>query len=175
MDLWQQVQLENSEQVIYAHKPDQCEGRACTIHNRTDHHMRSWPQSFRFDKSVMERICEHGVGHPDPDEYPYHHHSDSIWIHGCDGCCSSKAIEYPDELNFEYFSKEELCHHLADLHRELQVAEILLQEASDVVRQLRENPLSETVNDYANIFLKAAEKHRGMWQLKLLYLNTTED
>jgi hypothetical protein len=36
----------------------------------------------------MERICDHGVGHPDPDEFMA-----DVWVHGCDGCC---AIEKED-------------------------------------------------------------------------------
>lgn len=37
---------------------------------------------WRDDRSFMERICPHGVGHPDPDD----EHADPI--HGCDGCCN---------------------------------------------------------------------------------------
>jgi hypothetical protein len=36
----------------------------------------------------MERICEHGVGHPDPDDLRVIR--DRIMgIHACDGCCGS--------------------------------------------------------------------------------------
>lgn len=34
----------------------------------------------------MERICKHGIGHPDPDDLKVQ----SSWaegVHGCDGCC----------------------------------------------------------------------------------------
>lgn len=75
-------QLENSTQVLYnVHSPTQCEGRPCPIHNPSDHHMRSWPQHWRDDRRMMERICPHGVGHPDPDDINPDHE------HGCDGCC----------------------------------------------------------------------------------------
>lgn len=49
--------------------------------------MRNWPQHYRMDTGVTERICPHGVGHPDPDQpWPK---DDARWLHGCDGCCSS--------------------------------------------------------------------------------------
>lgn len=78
--------LENSdERLVNVHSADKCEGEHCTIHNMSDHHMRGWPQHWRSDRGIMERICPHGVGHPDPDS-PWHN-KDSRWIHGCDGCC----------------------------------------------------------------------------------------
>ena len=75
-----------SDQVFIAHDPALCEGRPCCVHNPSDHHMRDWPQNYRIDTGVTERICSHGVGHPDPDQtWPK---DDPHWIHGCDGCCS---------------------------------------------------------------------------------------
>ena len=48
--------------------------------------MRDWPQHYREDTGVTERICPHGVGHPDPDQaWPA---DDWRWVHGCDGCCA---------------------------------------------------------------------------------------
>jgi len=69
------------------HPEDQCLKEFCTIHNRSKHHMRHLPQNWREDLGIMERICEHGVGHPDPDEFML---SKDIYnsIHGCDGCCT---------------------------------------------------------------------------------------
>jgi len=34
----------------------------------------------------MERVCEHGVGHPDPDEYKLKR-GWTEHVNGCDGCC----------------------------------------------------------------------------------------
>jgi hypothetical protein len=78
--------LENSEVMLFnVHPADRCVGKRCTIHNMSDHHMRTWPQHWRSDRGIMERICPHGVGHPDPDNvWPG---GSSNWIHGCDGCC----------------------------------------------------------------------------------------
>lgn len=73
-------------QLLSVHHPDKCEGRPCTIHNPSDHHMVTWPQNWRADKGMMERKCQHGVGHPDPDDY-YVKQSPALGIHGCDGCC----------------------------------------------------------------------------------------
>lgn len=70
------------------HDEDKCAGRPCTIHNRSDHSMRGFHQQWRSDRKIMERICPHGVGHPDPDDHkmsdPYER------VHGCDGCCGGE-------------------------------------------------------------------------------------
>jgi hypothetical protein len=78
--------LENSKYTIHAHAPGDCIGERCPIHKRTDHHMRSWPQNWRGDRWMMERICEHSVGHPDPDDPRIYLGLDD-GTHGCDGCC----------------------------------------------------------------------------------------
>jgi hypothetical protein len=74
-------------EIIYnVHPQDKCAGRTCAVHNPSDHHMRDFPQHYRGDRGIMERICPHGVGHPDPDDY----RSMPGWgIHGCDGCCAT--------------------------------------------------------------------------------------
>ena len=76
------VVLENSDEVMRALDPDLCDGEKCCLHNRTDNCMRCDRQHWRDDLGFMERICVHGVGHPDPDdEY-------AEPVHGCDGCCN---------------------------------------------------------------------------------------
>lgn len=40
----------------------------------------------------MERICPHGVGHPDPDEIDLEVNAKGI--HGCDGCCSAQGYQW---------------------------------------------------------------------------------
>lgn len=71
---------------------DICE-QGCVIHNRTDHHMRHWPLLWRGDRKIFERICPHGIGHPDPDQVPYWRATDQMYeaVHGCDFCC--RAVE----------------------------------------------------------------------------------
>lgn len=63
------------------HSRNACRGEFCCIHNPSDHHMRGWTMNWRPDRRIMERICEHGVGHPDPDD------TSGDGVHGCDGCC----------------------------------------------------------------------------------------
>jgi len=55
--------------------------------------MKTWPQNWRDDKGVMERICPHGVGHPDPDDVVYliKIGREYLTVHGCDGCCRQPA------------------------------------------------------------------------------------
>jgi hypothetical protein len=92
------------------HPMDNCAGQPCVIHNPTDHSMRSWPLHWRDDRQMFERICSHGVGHPDPDQFGFWEQAAKRWrpsiaadviddpypignpyegmgIHGCDGCC----------------------------------------------------------------------------------------
>lgn len=79
-------------QLLIHHKPEQCRGRHCCFHNPSDHHMVSWPLHYRTDKPpLIERICEHNFGHPDPDCIEYLSsfvNGPHPWgAHGCDGCC----------------------------------------------------------------------------------------
>ena len=71
------------------HPATQCAGRACVVHNPSDHHMRTWRLHWRDDRILMERLCPHGVGHPDPDDLAYHRSigRSYVGVHGCDGCC----------------------------------------------------------------------------------------
>lgn len=73
-------------QVLYTHTMDKCIRANCTVHNRSDHHMLEWPQNWRSDRGIMEVICPHGIGHPDPDEI-------KKGLHGCDGCCHPQYKE----------------------------------------------------------------------------------
>lgn len=79
--------------LVKVHGRDRCKGQHCCIHNPSDHHMVTWRQNWRGDRGLMERMCPHDIGHPDPDdlyykrltrgeEYAYYE-----GIHGCDGCC----------------------------------------------------------------------------------------
>ena len=76
---------------VMIHGADACFGRRCVFHNPTKHHMSDWHMILRTDKSALvERICSHGVGHPDPDSLWFFVEiakETSLAIHGCDGCC----------------------------------------------------------------------------------------
>lgn len=86
-------------QVLYTHTMEECVGHKCSVHNRSNHHMRDWPQNWRSDRGIMELLCEHGVGHPDPDEIAFkkrilgEEEAYYIGIHGCDGCCRTPSKE----------------------------------------------------------------------------------
>jgi hypothetical protein len=56
--------------------------------------MRSFELNWRGDRKMFERICPHGIGHPDPDHMAWYRRTygtESAYyegIHGCDGCCA---------------------------------------------------------------------------------------
>lgn len=84
------VTVNDTQTIHNVHSAFQCEGRACVIHNPSDHVMRDWPHYWREDRALMERICEHGVGHPDPDDVAFKvslGYGSEYATHGCDGCC----------------------------------------------------------------------------------------
>lgn len=89
---------ESTETVITAtgplrvHSRYMCKGMWCAIHNPSDHPLKSRPLNWRGH--VMERICEHGVGHPDPDDLAWRESQGipSYPVHGCDGCCDRTEV-----------------------------------------------------------------------------------
>jgi hypothetical protein len=84
-----QVTDVDGQKLVGVHDPSRCEGRPCSIHHPSDHLMKDWPRNWRSDRGIMERMCSHGVGHPDPDDQDYlvsiGRFDESI--HGCCGCC----------------------------------------------------------------------------------------
>jgi len=89
------------QRLVNVHKEEDCIGRHCVIHNPSPHYMADYPTNWRADRGIMERICEHGVGHPDPDDMEFIRltrgeesaHVESV--HGCDGCCTPKDRRHP--------------------------------------------------------------------------------
>lgn len=90
------------------HSPLQCEGRGCPIHAPSDHPLRHLKLSYRYsdiglEPIIAERVCEHGVGHPDPDFLQFieeRHGAEArrtLSTHGCDGCCGNlPAVDRAD-------------------------------------------------------------------------------
>lgn len=80
----------------HVHSREVCAGHACCLHAPSDHRMRDWQLHWRNDRGLMERLCPHGIGHPDPDDLA---HGESVMpgsaagrgIHGCDGCCTPEG------------------------------------------------------------------------------------
>lgn len=68
-----------------------CQGRNCVVHNPSNHSMVNWPRHMR-ETGLVERICPHGIGHPDPDSVAWLNKQtrpEMGWgMHGCDGCCA---------------------------------------------------------------------------------------
>ena len=80
-------------ELIRVHPEAACAGRGCAIHAHPSAHAL-WlaPMNWREDRvpQILERICMHGIGHPDRDSADY---LESIGQgrlnrHGCDGCCA---------------------------------------------------------------------------------------
>ena len=80
-------------QKLTVHSLADCKFEPCVIHSPSDHCMRHFPTHWRDDRRLMERMCPHGVGHPDPDDLAYKkvfmssRHVEAEAVHGCDGCC----------------------------------------------------------------------------------------
>lgn len=81
-------------QLLFTHPKAHCASEHCVIHKPSDHAMKDFPTHWRADRRLMERICPHGVGHPDPDAIAFIRRTrgdkaaEVESVHGCDGCCS---------------------------------------------------------------------------------------
>lgn len=77
------------------HPYNVCQGRPCIVHNPTLDwvaNREGWPYLQR-ETGLFERICEHGIGHPDKDGLYYlvEELGQKHWeIHGCCGCCGKE-------------------------------------------------------------------------------------
>ncbi len=88
-------------QFIEVHDRADCEGRAtraldadeeyrCCVHAPSAHPLRDRPLRWRADRQLMERVCAHNLGHPDPDDLRVRYGFDP-GVHACDGCCHEDA------------------------------------------------------------------------------------
>lgn len=112
--MWQIVKLQensrwsydrltdDSDTVWKVHKREVCEGEFCSIHNPSGHPLkdarlilRKWNPFSLKPTGFPERICEHSVGHSDPDAVAFYakQGSHGLGVHGCDGCCSGNYLE----------------------------------------------------------------------------------
>lgn len=80
------LSITGTGQILHFHPAAVCEGSPCPLHHPSEHHMVGWALHWRGDRGLMERICPHGVGHPDPDSLAHLAGRDD-GVHGCDGCC----------------------------------------------------------------------------------------
>lgn len=79
---------------LRTHPAAKCaDDETCAIHKPSAHRLTWAPLHWRGDRGLLERICEHGVGHPDPDDLAFkkktmpNYDSYAFEVHGCDGCC----------------------------------------------------------------------------------------
>jgi hypothetical protein len=84
------LELANGQILANFHTSTVCSGD-CPIHNPTPSHMSKWPLNWRQDRYFFERICPHGIGHPDRDSLTFSPNDPGV--HGCDGCCNGVNCE----------------------------------------------------------------------------------
>lgn len=83
------------QQLTNVHSISDCTGRWCPIHRPSPKARDIGVTHWREDQRFMERICEHGVGHPDPDD------PGADPVHGCDGCCAEPTDEEVEAAKIE--------------------------------------------------------------------------
>lgn len=70
----------------------ECYERGCVVHSPSTFALSDAPLNWRQDRHQFERICKHGVGHPDADQAEYNtwHGMAHENIHGCcpERCCA---------------------------------------------------------------------------------------
>lgn len=89
---WQFVTLDGEGKLGNVHRiTDDCLNHGCAVHNPTPGPLSHRPYNWRTDRNIMERICEHGIGHPDHDSAAFQRRFDRAYenVHGCDGCCGN--------------------------------------------------------------------------------------
>jgi hypothetical protein len=60
----------------------------CPIHAPSDHHMVAWDMHWNNETRLVERICAHGLLHPDPDSAAWWARHGYRWPHPCAcRCC----------------------------------------------------------------------------------------
>lgn len=84
---------EDAEFVLKTHEEQADCIMGCVVHNPQMSHMSYWAMNWREDRGMMERICPHGIGHPDYDQVRFWTRTmkwQDAWAemtHSCDGCC----------------------------------------------------------------------------------------
>jgi hypothetical protein len=84
------------------HSPEVCVNQpwGCWVHAPKPHALAAAPICWRGDTGTAERVCRHGVGHPDPQDVAYWWkvHGRDVAGHGCDGCCGEDPAWYAEVM-----------------------------------------------------------------------------
>lgn len=116
-----ELYITGTGQRIWVHNKEDCKGKTCVIHNPSAHHMRGWATNWRGDRSLMERVCSHGIGHPDPDDLAFKElrfkedgrvYTKYESMHGCDGCCSKPKLDKEEPKNGDLVKLSGLLEYL---------------------------------------------------------------
>jgi hypothetical protein len=86
--------VDDTGRMVFVHPEARCAGQPCCIHAPSGHPMASWPQRWDDTRRIVERVCEHNVGHPDPDDLQ---HRAGLVGHGapnayCEQCVTSTGV-----------------------------------------------------------------------------------
>jgi hypothetical protein len=80
--------------LLQTHPERVCVGGHCCIHNPSGHPLRDAPQFWVAWSRSINRLCTHGVMHPDYDDFAFRIRVGTssallalIGAHNCDGCC----------------------------------------------------------------------------------------
>lgn len=94
------IQLNERDIIQGVHHKENCTGY-CYIHNKSKHPLRHNPLKINLENGLLERICEHGIGHPDIDYLNAREESGEditfMGVHSCDGCCEHPETEVDKE------------------------------------------------------------------------------
>ena len=88
------VTLEHNDFLMSVHSENLCKNDVCSIHNLTNHILRSAEQDWDFRRGIMVRRCRHLFLHPDPDDHKVRRNPDKYKCLApmnddkpCCGCC----------------------------------------------------------------------------------------
>lgn len=122
------TEFKNRGAMRNVHNPDLCSDRGCAIHNHpSKHDLSEAPLNWRGDRSILERICKHGIGHPDLDAAKFLRSIGQEYqnIHGCDGCCVGISYDEVAEPEPVWYVRREPNAHLVAIRQDRNVAQDL--------------------------------------------------
>lgn len=86
------VQLSDDLTIVNVHDPAACAEQFCAIHRPSNHPLCKSPRTFTT--GLVQRVCRHGVKHPDPDSIAWLKRSDG-WataeLRAKHNCCKSRC------------------------------------------------------------------------------------